>query len=285
MSNLQASTIMGLFFGGALAAVSLGCSASDSQSPIRSSSGGSGNSTGATAGAGNSTAMNVGGASAVAGASNVGGATGVAGSPSTGGTPSAGGAPNNSPMVALPFTVEPGDMTPGFGPSGIMPDGMGVTSSPADASTPDPLCMPPAGAKGVCRIFSVSAFNPADNWLGVYYQFGNQNWGTSPGLRIAAGATKIHFQAKGDKGGEKIMAGAGGIGWDKGSLLGTTTYSDGFYMPLVEVTLTADWSSFDIPLPAGASYSGGVLGGFVWTVNSMEEPAPIKFYITDIQWQ
>ena len=176
-------------------------------------------------------------------------------------------------------------MTPGFGPSGVMPDGMGVTSLPAYPGPPDPLCMPPAGAKGVCRSFSVSAYNPSDNWVGVYYQFGDQNWGTSPGLRIAAGATKIHFQVKGDKGGEKLQVGAGGIGWSNGQLQGTTLYADGFSMPLLEVTLTTDWKSFDIPLPVGVTYANGVLGGFEWTVNGMEEPAPVKFYVTDIQWQ
>ena len=51
----------------------------------------------------------------------------------------------------------------------------------------------------------------------------------------------------------------------------------------VDVTLTADWTTYSIDL-GGQSYMQ-VLGGFGWTMKAADAAASGSFFVDDIQWE
>jgi hypothetical protein len=113
-------------------------------------------------------------------------------------------------------------------------------------------------------------------WAGIYWQYPDKNWGTIPGFNIPAGATRVTFQAKGSKGGEKLSFFVGGIANTM------NPYSDTLKATVV-VTLTDAWAPYTIDL-AGQSYSA-VLGGFGWSMAAADAKAASGvFFIDDIQW-
>jgi hypothetical protein len=123
-------------------------------------------------------------------------------------------------------------------------------------------------------------------FAGVFWLYGNQNWGTSPGAPIPSGYTSVTFWAKGAKGGEQVSFWVGGL---KGK-----PNADTFQAPspaangsVAPTMLTNQWAQYSISL-AGIDYSGGVLGGFAWSVSYDPEagaPPPVTFYLGGIQWQ
>lgn len=117
---------------------------------------------------------------------------------------------------------------------------------------------------------------------GVYWQYGANNWGTSPGMKVAPGATKVTFKAwsASAEGGEAVQFSAGGISSpmnpcsDKlnlGTSGGTT------------VTLTPEPTEYSIDL-TGQTYESGVIGGFVWTAPVTSVEQVVSFYVDEIQW-
>lgn len=285
-----------------LALIPLGCAFGENTTPPSSGfdSGGNGNEAGggvipsnsgtanAIAGTGGSAAagetstagtFNSAGAFGLAG----GGTGGMAGATSTagsGGTPSAGsagmpsagtagtgGTPpvtgpycDGKPTTPLPFVVNEG-----FQPSGWQGD-FAAISAPTVA--PDACTARPTGAVGTCSVwrFTPNATTPA--WAGVSWskvwdaQFTHEN------ICLAAGATKVTFQARGAAGDEQVVFSAAGA-------------------PEVPLSLTNAWKKYEISL-SGVVYNSdaeGVASGFFWkVVPPTPGGAAVTFFVDDIQF-
>jgi hypothetical protein len=219
-----------------------------------------------------------GGGSGTGGGSETGG-NGTGGTTTGSGGAGTGGA-SGSGSLQLPLAVDDFYVASGYMGDGETPGN--VTQLP-DGPMADRTCggnRAKVDAVGACH--SVSYAQGALGWAGVYWQSPENNWGTSAGLPIPAGATQVSFSAKGAMGGEIITFLAGGIG-------GTTTpppaYADAFKEEL-KATLTNQWASYSISL-AGKTYGGSVVGGFGWVTATQDNtlPLPITFYVDDIQWK
>ena len=222
--------------------------------------GGAGASSGGMPAAGTSGS---GGASAGSG----GKATGGAGS-SSGGNPGTAGMAGSPPVgdycdsaakSPLPYTVNDG-----FQPSGWQGDIAAISAAGID---PDACATRPAGAVGGCSKWRFTPNAVTPTWSGVSWsKVWDANY-THPPVCLAAGATKITFQARGAAGGEIVtFSGAGG--------------------PEVPFTLTNAWKKYEISL-AGVVYNtpaDGVDSGFFWKV---APPTPgggaVTFFVDDIQ--
>jgi hypothetical protein len=130
-------------------------------------------------------------------------------------------------------------------------------------------------ARGFCHSASVEALPPAPAIAGGSWLHPAQNQGTFPGRRIATGALRVSFQARGEHGGEVVTFGAGG------NLEGT--FQDGFAASTPAVTLSTDWQSFSVDL-VGAAYSS-VIVGFYWRMETTANVAPFQIYIDDVVWE
>jgi hypothetical protein len=192
--------------------------------------------------------------------------TGSAGSggggPATSGTGSgtgSAGTGSGGSGPALPLVVD--DY---YAASGYMGDGEtgGITDSP--------MCDVRAGDKrGLCHKLT---WKPgAKAWAGVYWQYPDGNWGTTPGLSLPAGATQISFWAWGAKGGEKIDFFAG---MDK---------VDGFHAETGDIVLTTTPTHYVVNL-SKVTYSA-VVGAFGWSTGTSDGMSPVVFSIDDIEWQ
>jgi hypothetical protein len=206
------------------------------------------------------------------------GGTGTAGS-DTAGTASGGTAP------AVVCTTPPADPVPlpmvvatSFAPSGYFagPDGNvgGIVQGTCEER-------PAENTIGTCYKFSFKATTVADGaYAGVFWQYGNQNWGSCPGLPVAAGATKVSFKAWGAVGGEVVEFSAGGIG-DAG-----TMYKDGVQLGQGggnKLTLTTTPTAYTVDLK-GQTYPDGVLGGYVWSLAVATVDENPTFYVDEIEW-
>jgi hypothetical protein len=225
--------------------------------------------------AGGSGGTNVGGSRGTGGATTSTGGSRVA----TGGTGGAGtgglmeGGSSDSPAT-LPFAVDQY-----YAASGFMGDGATPGLIVLDNTCRDPR---PASAMGQCYRFTYQ--RGAAGWGGVYWQYPANNWGATPGKRIAPGATRIRFYAAGAAGGEPVSFIAFGVGVGDA----TAVYRD---PPTVTVTqtLTTTMTPYEITL-TGQTYDA-VIGGFGWvsppagvTLPS-DAGAPLVFYVDDIEWQ
>jgi hypothetical protein len=156
--------------------------------------------------------------------------------------------------------------------SGFMGDG----SSPGAIVQDDNMtCMAsrPAGATGHCHKFTYTPGALA--WGGVYWQYPVNNWGMTPGKRIAPGATKVTFYASGANGGESIKFIVGGM-------MGMA-YADTVNASMT-IALTTTPTPYIIDL-TGQSYDA-VLGGFGWVAEApMGSTAPISFTVDSITWE
>jgi hypothetical protein len=207
-----------------------------------------------------------------AGTTHDSGAVADAGAPQESG---GGGQETSTSALSLPLFV-----SDQFIPSGFMNDPTGITlSSGANGSAQCPSRAP--GAGGDC--FVVSWASTGAGWAGVYWQYPSNNWGTEPGVAIAAGAKQISFYARGDVGGEAVQFKAGGINDPVSSSVGT--YGDSFSVSSPVQTLTTSWTQYTISLE-GATYGSGVLGGFCWVASQTDAGnGSIKFYVDDLKWQ
>jgi hypothetical protein len=215
-----------------------------------------------------------------------------AGAPASAGSaakPSTGGAGTVTGMVTpLPLVIDQF-----FAPSGYMADARNgnATMTPL-TEMGDTTCggkRDAAGARGFCHIVSFTTFgtSPELTWGGVYWQYPGNNWGEQPGLIVEAGATKIRFKARGEKGGEKVGFFAGGLGLDGQSHMPKAASYDGFWIsgdgPNTK-TLTTEWTEYEVDL-TGKTYDKGVIGGFGWGVGQDGNTLPITFYVDDIAWE
>jgi hypothetical protein len=221
----------------------------------------------------NSTAGS-GGASSAAGTNGTagkaaGGTTGTAGTGA--GTAGTNGAAGTNAGTAycdthakspLPYTVNEG-----FQPSGWQGDSAAISAAPV---APDNCAAAArtAGAVGNCSTWRYTPNATAPLWAGVAW---SRVWDantTHEPVCLAAGATKITFQARGAAGGEKVTFSAAGAAE-------------------LQFTLTNAWKEYEIPL-AGVVYNTpaeGVSSGFFWkVVPPTPNGAPVTFFVDDIQF-
>jgi hypothetical protein len=218
------------------------------------------------------------------GGSGSGGATGSGGAGGSGGSPGGG--------LSLPMVV-----TTNFDNQGWFADPElektfqpGSTTIRQDAATTGPCGMRTSQARGKCLKIT---YTPPPNlmppatggWVGVFFlttvltdrpsatppvKVGDANWGTSgePGRNIAAGATKITFQAASDTAGQSVTFKAG-------------TASDVFVVADKPETLGTAWQSYTLPLTG--NYGSSVFGAFAWVLTDTTKAA--TFYLDNIVWE
>lgn len=225
-------------------------------------------STAGTFGAGGET----GGTASMAGA----GGTGTAGAAGTATAGTGGTAPAVCPMpgnteMPLPLTVS-GNFIPSGYFAGPAVNTAGILAAACEAR-------PDGHAIGECYkfTFQASMVEGTGAYGGVFWQNTANNWGTGPGTKVAAGATKVNFKAWGAVGGETVTFSAGGI---------TGLCSDGVNLGTgggTQAVLTTTPTAYSVDL-AGQTYPNGIIGGFVWStaVTTIEES--VSFYVDEIQW-
>lgn len=199
--------------------------------------------------------------------------TGTAGAATAGaggtGQPAVCPAPANA-EAPLPLTV-----SGNFAPSGYFAGPMANTAGIVQEACEE---RPGEHTVGECYKFSfqASVLEGTGAYGGVFWQYGANNWGMSPGMKVASGATKVKFKAWGVTGGEVVTFNAGGI---SGGLC-TDGVNLGNGTPQ---TLTTTPTEYEVSL-AGQTYPNGIIGGFVWStaVTSVEEV--VAFYVDEIQW-
>ncbi len=172
----------------------------------------------------------------------------------------------NSRAAKLPLVVYDeavGKAKPPYAPSGYM------GNTKAIKITEDCPDNPHAG-KTCLRV----DFLAKDGWGGVAWQDPANDWGDAPGGFDLAGAKRLTFWARGDKGGEAVSFSLGLLGRDK-------KYFDTATAKLEKVTLTPEWQRFTIDL-AGKDLSR-IKTGFAWTLAA--EGRPVTFFLDDIRYE
>jgi hypothetical protein len=196
--------------------------------------------------------------------------------PGTGGN----GSPDMAMMPTtstLPFVVDTVFVSSGFMGDGNMAGPITMIPAKTGDSTDCNGMRSSTTASGSCHVITYAPpASGGQGWGGVYWQYPANNWGTKAGYAVPAGAKKVTFQAKGAKGGEKVQFLAGGI---VGAM---QPYTDSI-KATTTVTLTTSWAAYSIDL-TGQSYTS-VLGGFGWTMTSMDAGTSGGFFVDDIQWQ
>lgn len=186
--------------------------------------------------------------------------------PDAGDTPDT---PHDGPQT-LPFTV-----SDYFAPSGYMGDGA-TTPTALVVQTTDCKQPRPSTAAGDC--YRVTYTPAAQRWAGMYWQYPENNWGTSPGKLVETGASRVTFYAAGAIGGEVLQFLAGG---ENDARL---PYHDEF-KAMTTITLTPVLTQYQIDI-AGRTYESGVLGAFAWTFAAPEgSRTPLELYLDTIRWE
>ena len=172
-----------------------------------------------------------------------------------------------SEPLAVPFLV-----SDYYSPDGFFGDGETRGQLDLLRECPDR----PAGAEGDCVTIT---YKPgAKRFAGIFWQYPHNNWGYWRGHRIAEGASKLTFSARGSRGGESITVGAGQTGT-------MNPNNDSFKLEEKQVALGKTWMQFEVPF-FGARYDGpsGVIGAFVVSFPASENDDPTVFYLDDIRW-
>lgn len=183
----------------------------------------------------------------------------IGGGGGTAGTGGGTGGFTTGGAVPVPFAVD--DY---FAASGYMGDAEigGLVDSPD--------CDRRAGeATGICHRL---LWTPAGRgWTGVYWQAPENNWGQSPGMPIAPGATAIRAWVWSDTP-ITVEVFAGGI---------AGTYADGFDVG-GSIDATTEPAEVVMDL-TGVTYDQ-VIGGFGFSFGG-EPVSPVTVYIDDITWE
>lgn len=281
---------MSLAWSAGLAASFLACSG-ESTEPTRPANSGSGGSSAGSSAAGGTSMGGTGtagtsfGTGGSAGTTTTGGAAGT----TAGGTGGSGGTTTVNPCKAagiekaLPMAVDDAFIPSGYfaGPLQGMdpePNIMGIVEAACDV-TPEP-----ATSVGTCHKFTFQAalltegdeMNPPGAYGGVFWQAPANNWGEGPGIKVAAGATKVTFRAWSPDENTVVSFNAGGISGvcsDNVQLGSTGT----------QITLGTEPMEYEVTL-AGQTYPDGVIGGFVWSAEVLDTDTVVTFYVDDIQW-
>ncbi|MDR0864348.1 MAG: hypothetical protein LBO74_05380 [Candidatus Symbiothrix sp.] len=137
----------------------------------------------------------------------------------------------------------------------------------------------PHSASKCFKIEFTSSCDNNNGWAGVYWTNKENNWGERPGRDFSkSGFTKITFWAKGNKGGEMIEFGSGGIDETP-----EFQYKDSYEKCKTREILTNKWTQYSINL-SGADLSS-VIGGFYWSAEWQANPNGVIFYLDDIQFE
>lgn len=117
-------------------------------------------------------------------------------------------------------------------------------------------------------------YSVPNDWGGVVWQNPANDWGDLPGGSKPAGAKRLAFWARGDKGGETVGFQFGLIGKDR-------QYPDTAQGKLDSVVVTTAWKEYSIDV-TGKDLTR-IKTGFAWTVGG--KGAPIAFYLDDIRFE
>jgi hypothetical protein len=150
-------------------------------------------------------------------------------------------------------------------PSGWMGDFRDLTLDIACADTPH------SGKTCMKTVYTAEGSRFA-NWAGIAWQFPANNDGTIDGGLNLAGAKKLVFWARGEKGGEVIDT------FKFGCTLGA--YPDSDSTAVFNVILTKDWKKYEITIEGlDLSYISGFFG---WVASKEHNPSGMTFYLDEI---
>jgi hypothetical protein len=177
-------------------------------------------------------------------------------------------APAEPPSEPLPIPFVVSDY---YSPDGYYGDG--ETQGYLNLAKSCPQRAP--GGQGDC--YTVTYRVGSKRYAGVFWQHSHNNWGHAPGHRVSPGATRITFQARGQKGGEVLSVGAG--------QMDTMPHHDSFKLEEKTIGLTTDWVAQEV-LFRGLEYQGddGVLGAFLISLAAPADDATVVMYLDDIKW-
>jgi hypothetical protein len=177
--------------------------------------------------------------------------------------------------LTLPLTV-----SDHYAPSGGMGDAAVVGAVTIGTDGAACSAAPAAALKGACYTVTYKPqpiVAPATStWAGFYWQYPDNNWGTTQPLTVATGAKDVSFYAKGMAGGESIEFEAGGI------MNQTMPFADGFSVNQT-IKLTTTWTKYTLSM-TGKTYAGGVLGAFAWVAQAPNANT-VTFFVTGIVWE
>lgn len=131
-------------------------------------------------------------------------------------------------------------------------------------------------SRGNCHIIELATFPEGATTSGADWLHPVDNRGRYPGLLIAAGATRISFQARGEHGGEEIWVGA--------RQAASGPFTSAFDILPQNITLETSWQSYSLDLTS-SDYSGGVFVAIEWSLDVTINTAPLRFYVDDIVWE
>ncbi|MEO0813722.1 MAG: hypothetical protein AAFY60_12720, partial [Myxococcota bacterium] len=126
---------------------------------------------------------------------------------------------------------------------------------------------PPEGALGECYRFSYAEAG-GEAFAGVLWSAGGGFQTPQPSVRVDPGAQTLQFMAWGESGGERVEFGV--------------KPNDEANNPQQLFTLSTTPTVYTVNFSA-LSYDR-VLFPFLWAATADENPSPITFYVTDIQW-
>lgn len=178
---------------------------------------------------------------------------------------------SKGPETFNPFWVykDKGSRENHYIPSGFMPNGKCIQFDDAWKEN----CR--EGSTCIKIVYDVSCSKQDQQWAGVYWLNPANNWGKKKGGFNLAGATKLTFWAKGEKGQERIEEFTmGGIAED---------YPDTDSAVIGPVILSQDWQQYTIDLRGkDLSY---ISGGFAWSTNAQVNPEECTFYIDSVRYE
>ncbi|MBF0504159.1 MAG: hypothetical protein HQL14_03555 [Candidatus Omnitrophica bacterium] len=156
-----------------------------------------------------------------------------------------------------------------FAASGFMPDGRCVQIND--------VWIENCGGNRSCiqAKFDRDCTATSSGWAGVYWLEPANNWGEVKGGFNLAGAHKLVFWARGEKGGEVVTFKMGGVGMGH-------PYPDSDSATKESVALTQDWKEYSIDL-TGKNLSH-IIGGFAWVGTAKENQSNITFYLANIYY-
>ena len=181
----------------------------------------------------------------------------------------------NTAGFAQPILNAPFDLTLYFFPSGWMGDGESKDTKSLQLNTGFTNCSRSDNADGICIKIRYQPDSRGKGWAGIYWQYPDGNWGKEPGRKIA-GAKRVVFWARGEKGDEVVEFKAGGI-HDR-----QMKYQDTFEAAK-RIKLGKEWVSYEIPL-SGKDLSN-VIGAFAWSASKDANPDGVTVYIDDIRYE
>ena len=117
-------------------------------------------------------------------------------------------------------------------------------------------------------------FQAAEGWGGVVWQQPGNNWGDKRGGWNLAGAKRLSFWARGERGDEVVSFQFGLVGPDQ-------RYPDTAKGEMKNLRLTTEWKEYAIDVSGGDL--SRIVTGFAWVVAG--QARPITFFLDDIRYE